>query len=432
MRKQSKDKSILKKEQVMKRMMKMIGVLLFVAGVLSPLYAGGGKDSSSAGTVTLVMGSWRADDVAQMNNLLAEYKKIKPNVTIQFRPTNPPDYNATLRLQLDGGTGPDLMYARSYAPGQELFNAGYFADCSDIPGVKQNFSAANLAPWQMPDGKMFAVPFAAVSHAVYYNKTIFQKEGLSIPQTWEEFLTLCGTLAAKGYTPLANGVADEWDILEVFYLGMLPNFVGGGTERAAYESGAKKLNDANFVASFQAMADAARYLPKGFESVTYNDSQALFNTQQAVMFMDGSWTAGVYDGAPFEWGLFAMPAPSGRATLITFHPDMAITYNKATKYPQECRDFLTWLASPEGAAVASKALPVGFFPMISAPIKLDDPHANEFLALNNGRDTDARFVWPKFLDLYAPMNQAVIKVLKGEQTPQQAANDMETAAAGMR
>jgi raffinose/stachyose/melibiose transport system substrate-binding protein len=86
----------------------------------------------------------------------------------------------------------DLMYARSYAPGRELFNAGYFADCSGIPGVTQNFSAANLAPWQMPDGTAFAVPFAAVSHAVYYNKTIFEKGGLSIPQTWEDFLTLCG------------------------------------------------------------------------------------------------------------------------------------------------------------------------------------------------------------------------------------------------
>jgi raffinose/stachyose/melibiose transport system substrate-binding protein len=367
-----------------------------------------------------------------MNNLLAEYKKLKPNVTIQFRPTNPPDYNATLRLQLDGGTGPDLMYARSYAPGQELFNAGYFADCGDIPGVKQNFSAANLAPWQMPDGKLFAVPFAAVSHAVYYNKTIFQKEGLSIPQTWEDFLVLCETLSAKGYTPLANGVGDEWDILEVFYLAMLPNYVGGGAERAKYESGEKKLNDANFVASLQAVADTAKYLPAGFESVTYNDSQVLFNTQQAVMFLDGSWTAGVYADAPFEWGLFAIPAPSGRPTLITFHPDMAITYNKTTKYPQECRDFLAWLASPEGAAVASKALPAGFFPMINSPITLDDPHANEFLALNNGRETDARFVWPKFLDLYAPMNQAVIKVLKGEQTPLQAADDIEAAASGMR
>jgi raffinose/stachyose/melibiose transport system substrate-binding protein len=349
--------------------------------------------------VTLVMGSWRADDVAQMNALLAEYKKVKPDVTIQFRPTNPPDYNATLRLQLDGGTGPDLMYARSYAPGRELFNAGYFADCSDIAGVKQNFSAANLAPWQMADGKVFAVPFAAVSHAVYYNKTIFQKEGLSIPQTWEDFLSLCATLAARGYTPLANGVNEEWDILEVFYLGMLPNFVGGASERVAYESGAKKLNDASFVASFQAMADVAKYLPRGFESVTYNDSQALFNTQQAAMFMDGSWTAGVYADAPFEWGLFAMPAPRGGTTRITFHPDMAITYNKATKYPKECQEFLAWLASAEGAAIASKALPVGFFPMINAPIKLDDPHANEFLSLNTGKETDARFVWPKFLDL---------------------------------
>jgi raffinose/stachyose/melibiose transport system substrate-binding protein len=418
---------------MMKRIIGAVGIVLLVlAGLFGCKQKQAEQAQPAAEAVTLVMGSWRADDVAQMNNLLAEYKKVKPNVSIQFRPTNPPDYNATLRLQLDSGTGPDLMYARSYAPGQELFNAGYFADCSDIAGVKQNFSAANLAPWQMPDGKMFAVPFAAVSHAVYYNKTIFQKEGLAIPQTWEDFLALCAGLAAKGYTPLANGVADEWDILEVFYLGMLPNFVGGGAERAAYESGAKKLNDANFAASFQAVADAAKYLPQGFESVTYNDSQALFNTQQAVMFMDGSWTAGVYADAPFEWGVFAMPAPRGRPTLITFHPDMAITYNKATKYPKECQEFLAWLASPQGAAIASQALPVGFFPMISAPITLDDPHANEFLALNKGRDTDARFVWPKFLDLYAPMNQAVIKVLKGEQTPQQAANDMEAAAATMR
>jgi raffinose/stachyose/melibiose transport system substrate-binding protein len=416
----------------MKRTFKTAGILLLVLAGLSGCTRKTDGLDLPGGTVTLVMGSWRADDAAQMNNLLAEYKKLKPNVTIQFRPTNPPDYNATLRLQLDGGTGPDLMYARSYAPGQELFHAGYFADCSDIPGVKQNFSAANLAPWQMPDGTIFAVPFAAVSHAVYYNKTIFQKESLSVPQTWEDFLALCGTLAAKGYTPLANGVADEWDILEVFYLGMLPNFVGGGSERAAYESGAKKLNDAGFIASFKAMADVAKYLPKGFESVTYNDSQALFNTQQAAMFMDGSWTAGVYANVSFEWGIFAMPAPQGRPTLITFHPDMAITYNKATKHPQECQEFLAWLASPEGAVAASKALPVGFFPMINAHITLADPHANEFLALNNGRDTDARFVWPRFLDIYAPMNQAVIKVLKGEQTPQQAANDIEAAAAALR
>jgi len=410
--------------------MRKIVLLAVITAIAAGMIFTGCKKET--GKIVLTMGSWRADDVVQINNLLAEYKKVKPDVEIQFRPTNPPDYNATLRLQLEGGTGPDLMYARSYATGQELFTAGYFGDCSDIPGVKQNFTASNSAPWQMPDGKNFAVPFAAVSHAVYYNKTIFQKEGLSVPQTWEDFLTLCGTLVSKGYTPLANGIADEWDILEVYFLGMLPNFIGGAAERQQYESGAKRLNDANFVAAFQAMADSARYLPRGYESVTYNDSQALFNTQQAVMFMDGSWTAGVYSDAAFDWGLFAMPAPRGKNTAITFHPDMAITWNAKTKYPQECKDFLAWIASREGASIASAALPLGFFPMINFPINLADAHANEFLGLNSGKETDARFVWPKFMDLYAPMNQAVIQVLRGEKTPTQAANEMETAAAALR
>ena len=83
---------------------------------------GGGEN------VTLTMGSWRTDDVAQITALLKEYKKVKPNVTIEFKPTLNVDYNATLRLQLESGTGPDLMYARSYATGAQLLADGYFAD----------------------------------------------------------------------------------------------------------------------------------------------------------------------------------------------------------------------------------------------------------------------------------------------------------------
>ena len=190
----------------MKKLSYCIAVLLLLS-LAMPLSSQGTKDMAGD-SVMLTMGSWRTDDVEQMNRLLAAYKKVAPNVSIKFQPTNPPDYNATLRLQLDSKTGPDLMYARSYAAGQELFNAGYFADVSDIPGLKENFSASNRAPWQMPDGKQFAIPFAAVSHAVYYNKDIFKKEGLTIPQTWEEFLSLSAKLKSRGYTPLANGLAD--------------------------------------------------------------------------------------------------------------------------------------------------------------------------------------------------------------------------------
>jgi raffinose/stachyose/melibiose transport system substrate-binding protein len=420
---------------IWRKMMKkaiFLTTLILISMALVLVVGGCAKKETGSGTTTLTMGSWRHDDVAQMTALLAEYRKIKPNVEILFRPTQNTEYNATLRLQFENRTAPDLMYARSYATGQDLFNAGYFGDCSDIPGVKENFTASNLAPWQMADGKMFAVPFAAVSHGVYYNKTIFQREGLSVPQTWEDFLALCAALSSRGITPLANGVADEWDILECFFLGMLPNYIGGASERVKYETGAKRLNDADFTAAFQGMADVARFLPRGWESVTYNDSQALISTQQAVMFIDGSWNAGVYKDAPFEWGVFAIPAPRGKQTAICFHPDMAIAYNRNSPNTEAAKAFLAWIASREGASIAAPALPLGFFPMINHQIRLTDPHANEFLSLNTGKETDARFVWPKFMDLYAPMNQAVISVLKGTMTARQAADAMETAAARLR
>ncbi|NCB01943.1 MAG: extracellular solute-binding protein [Spirochaetia bacterium] len=404
-------------------MKKIIVGLCVLTILLTPVFSQGAKETDS-GKVVLTMGSWRTDDVTQMNALLKEYSKVVPNVEIQFKPTNPPDYNATLRLQLDSNTGPDLLYARSYDTGKELFKGGYIADVTEIPGLMENFTAANLAPWQTEDGRMFAVPFAAVSHMVYYNKDVFKKEGLSIPSTWEDFLALNKTLKTRGYTALANGVADEWDILETFFFGLVPNYIGGSKGRVAYETGLRKFNDPEMVAAFTAMKDVAQYLPKGFESVTYNDSQILFNTQKAVMFVDGSWTLGVYKDATFDWGVFAIPAPKGKATAICFHPDMAITMNTATKHAKEAKAFLTWIASIEGATAASKALPVGFFPMINYPIALAHPQANETLALNEGKMTDARFVWPKMMDLYAPMNQAVIKTMKGEITPMQAATSL--------
>lgn len=101
---------------------KKVTVLIALAVCLTmvmPLAAGGSKDSAKSKTV-LTLGSWRADDVTGWNALLAEYKKVS-GVEIQFKPTNPPDYNATIRLQLESGTAPDLLFARSYDTGLDLF-----------------------------------------------------------------------------------------------------------------------------------------------------------------------------------------------------------------------------------------------------------------------------------------------------------------------
>ena len=377
--------------------------------------------------VTLTMGSWRTDDVEQMTNLLNAYKE-ESGVEIIFQPTNPPDYNATLRLQLESGTGPDLIYARSFETGRNWYADGYLYNCTDIPGLQENFTATSMEPWQNEDGTMFAVPFIAVSHSVYYNMDIFAANNLEIPTTWEEFIQVCETLKAAGITPLANGIADNWDILEVAFLNMLPNYVGGVEERVKYESGEKPMNDEAFVQAYTDFASLAPYLDPGFPAVTYNDSQVMFATGRAAMFLDGSWSCGTYGDVDFEWSVFAVPAREGSETLVCFHPDLAITMNNATEYQEECKAFLAWLCTVEGATIAAQLAPAGFFPMINAPISIEEPHANAILALNAGKETDARFIWSKLTDLYVPMVNELNALLKGETTPQEAADAVNALA----
>ena len=79
---------------------------------------------------------------------------------------------------------------------------------SDVPGLSDAFRVQDLDPWTTDGGVSFAVPLVAVSHGILYNKDIFLREDLSIPYTWEDFITLCDTLKARGYTPLANGALD--------------------------------------------------------------------------------------------------------------------------------------------------------------------------------------------------------------------------------
>ena len=376
---------------------------------------------ASAEEVTLVMGSWRNTDAPMVEALLAKYKEVS-GVNIVFEPTVSSQYNATLRLQLDNGTGPDLFYSRSYATGEELYNAGFTMTCNDIPGVKENFTASSLDPWTAADGNIYAVPFAAVSQVIYYNKTIFADNGIEVPTTWEDFIKVCETLKGKGITPLANGIASNWDVLECVLLGMVPNYIPF-EGRAAYETGEKKMNDEVWKKIYADFAQLAPYLPEGFESIDNDNANIYFGLGQSAMLIDGSWSCGpLNDDYDIEVGTMAVPAPAGNTPGMCMHPDMGIAGNPATQHPEEVKAFLAWLATPEGAQITADYLPAGYFPMINAPITFQNEKVNEMLALNEGKTLDARFIWAKMMDLYTPMVEQLNAIWTGATTPDAAAD----------
>ena len=95
--------------------------------------ATGTSDGAGSGEeVTLTMGSWRSDDVEQMETLLAAFHEEHPNITVSFEPTIPTEYDAALRTGLETGNAPDLFYVRSYASGRALYDEGFISPLTDL------------------------------------------------------------------------------------------------------------------------------------------------------------------------------------------------------------------------------------------------------------------------------------------------------------
>jgi raffinose/stachyose/melibiose transport system substrate-binding protein len=414
---------------------------LLVGGCAAPVApaaeAPAGEEAAPAGeAVELVMGSWRVDDVAQMETILAAFNEVHPEISIQFDPTNPPDYNATLRTQLEGGTGPDLMYLRSYTTARQLFADGLIESLADMKDeLVAAYGEANLVPWSTLDGEPFGVPMIAVSHGIYYNKGIFEELGLAIPQTWEELMTTAQTIQDAGYIPFANASGDSWTIAEIVFMNLAPSFIGGLDGRLAYLSGERCFNDENAVSAFQAVADLAPFLPDGQEALVYYDSQALFQTGQAAMWMGGSWDIPLFEQEirDFEWGVFGVRAPEGKDRYVTFHLDAGMGINAASEHKEEAKVFLDWLNGPDFAKMLADQLP-GFFPIHLQAPDVANVHAAEFLGLNaDAAGTDVRWAWDGLLDGtpdgYSLMQDNSIAVIAGTMTPQEAADGLQEGLA---
>lgn len=423
------------------KFVRLLMLLVLVASVLAAC----GAPATPAATVTpkveavtLTLGSWRVDDAEAWGKILDAFHAEHPEITVKFDPTNPPDYNATLRAQLETGTGPDLYFVRSFATGRELFDKGYLASLKDLPGLADNIPAAANAPWATEKGEPYAVPIAAVSHGIYYNQDLFAANGIAVPQTWEDLMAAAAKLKAAGITPFGNGTKDAWDINEVVMMTLLPNNVGGINGRMAYLNGDRCFNDASMVAAFQQIKDLTPYLPDGFTATDYAGGQQLFVQGKAAMFFDGSWSISAVEKLEpsFKWSVFAAPPAAGKDEYISFHMDAAIGMNAATKNADAAKTFLQWLETGKFAEEFGNDVP-GFFGVSKNTPALKDPVATTFLDFNKkAKGTDIRFVWEKLMDApsgqvsaYNAMNDAVIAVLNGKQTPQEAADSLQAALA---
>jgi raffinose/stachyose/melibiose transport system substrate-binding protein len=378
--------------------------------------------------VTLTLGNWRPDDVKQMQVILDEFNKAYPNIIIKFDPTNPPDYDAAVRTQMEAGTGADLYYLRAKGSGasHRLYDEGHFVAIDDLPGM-DNIIPAAVENWTAEDGHVFGVGYIATSEGIYYNQDVFTELNVPLPKTWDELLAAAKTFQEAGYIPFANASGDSWTISTLLLQNWIPMLIGGAEGRMAYVNGDKCLNDADFVQAFQMAADIAPYLPEGQEALTYYDSQQLFLLEKAVMWFGGSWDIPVFQDAQpeFKWSIMAVPTVSGKEPYMEFELDAGVGINSASKHIEEAKTFLSWLTTQQSAQLLAENLP-GFFPMTKDQISIDNEYANTFLKLiGESKGADIRFYMNEGTpDSSTLLTDNGIAVIKGSMTPQDAAQSL--------
>lgn len=381
---------------------------------------------------TLTIESWRNDDLAiWQEKLIPAFEKANPGIKVVFSPSAPTEYNAALNAKLDAGSAGDLITCRPFDASLELFKKGNLADLTSLAGM-ENFSDVAKSAWQTDDGKAtFCVPMASVIHGFIYNKDAFDKLGIAVPATEEEFFAALEKIKADGtYIPMAMGTKDLWEAATMGYQNIGPNYWKGEEGRLALIKGEQKLTDANWVAPYATLAKWKPYLGDGFEAQTYPDSQNLFTLGRAAIYPAGSWEISTFNTqAQFKMGAFPPPVQkAGDTCYISDHNDIGIGLNAKSANADAAKTFLTWVASPEFATIYANALP-GFFSLNSAAVKMEDPLAQEFVSWREKCKPTIRSTY-QVLSRGTPNleNETWVKsanVINGTETPEAASAELQ-------
>ena len=147
-----------------------------------------------------------------INQLIAAYKEVAPNVTINYETTQN-DYPTLLKAKLNSGEAPDIFSSTS---GKEI---GVYLDYSkDLAGQPLVDAMADPVKAVMMSGdEVHGLSVKGNYFGIVYNKALFEEVGIAeFPQTFSELEAACVKLQAAGYTPFSAGFAEWWVYKHIF------------------------------------------------------------------------------------------------------------------------------------------------------------------------------------------------------------------------
>jgi len=238
-----------------------------------------------------------------LEDAVARFEDTHPGVKVEVETYSNDDYKTKLALEMASGNEPDVFFNWG-AGGQtgQYIAQGRIADLTDF-AAGHEWNGRFIKPAMdlcRKDGKLYCAPLDMSVVVLWCNKALFEKHGIALPTTWEQFNAVCASFSAKGVTPLSLGNYDAWP--GAFYFCYLANRLGG-TQLfldAAAKANGVTFADSMFVRAGEMLQELVKagLFNKDFAERKEDEARKMFVLGRSAMYLGGSWLVGQLAGDP--------------------------------------------------------------------------------------------------------------------------------------
>ncbi|MGH6924629.1 MAG: extracellular solute-binding protein [Propylenella sp.] len=306
---------------------------------------------------TLNWALWDWDKTAYYKPLIEAYEASHPDVKIEYTDLGSADYTQMVMTQLTGGGDElDIISIKDIPGYAQMVNTGRLLNLADLGIVPEDTAGYGglIEALTVNDG-IYGLPFRTDFWIVYYNKDAFDAAGVSYPtndMTWAEF------------DEKARAVTSGFGQDKVY--GAHFHVWRSTVELPAIQSGEHTLvaKDYSFLKPWYERALALQNdgIVRSYASLKTSQthySGPWFAGQIAMLPM-GSWFIGTQiakektgESTVTNWGLTRYPHPEGVQSGATAGQVTSLGINVNSKKVDAAKDFIAWVAGPEGAAITA-------------------------------------------------------------------------------
>lgn len=359
-----------------------------------------------------------------------EYCELHPNVTVDVQIMDTDSYLVLIKTKLASNDAPDLMPIEAATDYYNYYANGYIVDCSDMTETINRLNAGAITGFTTDDGGVIGLPFVQQFLLAYYNRDMFAKYDLKVPETWEDLMSVCETLKQNGITPISlghkttwvtqmlpfsNNATTVWDQEPGFYDGTV-------TGESKYAESAGWLDSLN---KYREIIDKG-YLIEGSLSTSSEQMHEMLINQDVAMIFTGTWDdSSIYALNPeFDLGAFLIPA-SGGSTGASVSINSGFGVSAGSENVEVTKDLIRFMLSKESLEKYCASFNTCYSD-IDAEISDAVKEAATQLPGKTYYPFDSTFFAPGVQDM---MFAGLQDLIAGNMTPMEVLEDMDAATA---